>query len=141
MLVTVIVLFVVCWGPSLIDNVLVSFGLVEQLNYGHLKHLRQTFALLSYFNSCVNPFVYAFMSRNFRKSFKYAMCSCFPKKGYRGVGRNGRQASFQTGTSSLSHGQSLKSEGESRNSHLRCKLLSHTAVKSDDSDVEYETNF
>ncbi len=41
MLVIVIVLFAVCWGPTLIDNVLRSFNLVEKLNYGHLKHLRQ----------------------------------------------------------------------------------------------------
>lgn len=74
MLVAVIVLFTICWSPSLIDNVLVAFGVVERLNYGYLKHLRQAFALMSYFNSCVNPFVYAFMSKNFRATFKHALC-------------------------------------------------------------------
>ncbi len=35
------------------------------------KHSRfQAFALMSYFNSCVNPIVYAFMSKNFRDSFR-----------------------------------------------------------------------
>lgn len=41
MLVIVIVLFAVCWGPSLIDNVLVAFGKVDRLHYGHLKPMRQ----------------------------------------------------------------------------------------------------
>ena len=41
MLVTVIVLFAVCWGPALIDNVLVAFGMLDRLNIGHLKPMRQ----------------------------------------------------------------------------------------------------
>lgn len=76
MLVIVIVLFTVCWGPTLIDNVLAAFGLIDKLNYDNLKYLRQAFALMSYFNSCVNPVVYAFMSKHWRESFKYALCLC-----------------------------------------------------------------
>ncbi len=132
MLVAIIVLFAVCWGPTFIDDVLVAFGLVEKLHYGHLKPMRQVngytasqdsaasiihgrisctcemcksegdvsddkehtmlsllssscprspfgirrdnlllralqaFSLMAYSNSCVNPVVYAFMSKNFR---------------------------------------------------------------------------
>ena len=77
MLVSIIVLFSICWGPILIDNVLVAFGYLNKYNYGYLKYMRQAFALMSYFNSCVNPIVYAFMSKNFRDSFKYALCLCF----------------------------------------------------------------
>ena len=89
MLVAIIVLFAVCHGPSLIDNVLVSFGYVEQLNYGHLKYIRQAFALMSYFNSCINPVVYTFMSKTFRDSFRYALCVCSGQDNlqYRGVVR------------------------------------------------------
>ena len=76
MLVSIIMLFTVCWGPSLIDNVLIAFGQVNRLNYGNLKYMRQAFSLMSYFNSCVNPIVYAFMSKNFRDSFRYALCLC-----------------------------------------------------------------
>ena len=76
MLVSIIVLFALCWGPSLIDNVLIAFHKVDRLNYGHLKYIRMAFALMSYFNSCVNPIVYAFMSKNFRQSFKHALCPC-----------------------------------------------------------------
>ena len=77
-LVIVISLFVVCWSPVLIDNVLRAFGVVEKYNYGWLKHMRQAFSLMSYANSCVNPIVYGFMSKNFRDSFQTAVCSCCP---------------------------------------------------------------
>ena len=66
MLVAIILLFALCWGPFLIDNTLVSFDLVNRYHYGYLKPLRQSFAIMTYANSCVNPIVYAFMSRNFR---------------------------------------------------------------------------
>ena len=78
-MVTIVVLFTICWGPALIDNVLVAFGVVNRLNYGHLKPMRQAFDVMSYFNSCVNPIVYAFMSKNWRKSFFTALCSCCSK--------------------------------------------------------------
>ena len=80
MLVAIIIIFAVCWGPSLIDNVLVAFELVEALNYSHLKPMRQVFALLTYLNSCANPIVYAFMSRNFRQCFHTALRSLIRKR-------------------------------------------------------------
>ena len=70
MLVAIIVLFAICWGPSLIDNVLIAFGVLNQLHYGYLKPMRMAFSLMSYANSCVNPVVYVFMSKNFRTSFQ-----------------------------------------------------------------------
>lgn len=106
MLVTIIVLFGICWAPSLIDNVLVAFGVLNRLHHGYLTPMRQVFSLMSYFNSCVNPCVYAFMSRNFRESFKYALCACARKERH---GRNFRynrstsfQSTFHTRTTSLS---------------------------------------
>ncbi|KAH9489295.1 hypothetical protein Btru_057032 [Bulinus truncatus] len=82
MLVTVVVLFAICWGPILISNVLTAFGHLQQLNYHYLKPMRMTFNLLSYFNSCINPIVYAFMSKNFRQSFKFAICACLKGKAF-----------------------------------------------------------
>ena len=80
MLVIVILLFAICWGPILIDNVLTSFGYLDVYNYGVLKYTRQIMSLMSYANSCFNPIIYCFMSKNFRKSFQYALSPCLPRK-------------------------------------------------------------
>lgn len=101
MLVTVIVLFAVCWGPLLIDNVLKAFGIVEYYNYDHLKHVRQAFAVMAYANSCVNPVVYAFMSKNFRDSFRHAIFACCPRRAHFLGTRPTRQVSFQTHSTSV----------------------------------------
>ena len=96
MLVIVIFLFALCWGPLLIDNVLQSFGIVQDLNYGAIKHARQAFAVMAYANSCVNPVVYAFMSKNFRDSFRHAIFACCPRRAHFLGARPVRQVSFQT---------------------------------------------
>lgn len=74
MLIVVVIIFVLCWTPILIINVLMAFEVVPMLNYGNLKSVKTTFLLLSYANSCVNPIIYGFMSQNFRASFKAACC-------------------------------------------------------------------
>ena len=82
MLIVVVDLFVVCWTPVLVNNVLVAFQVIDYLSIGVLKPLRMTFHLMSYANSCLNPFVYAFMSKNFRDGFKHAICACLTGNGY-----------------------------------------------------------
>lgn len=76
MLIVVILIFVLCWTPILVMNVLKAFSVLPSLNYGHIKAVRTVFHLLSYANSCVNPIIYGFMSRNFRASFKAALFKC-----------------------------------------------------------------
>jgi hypothetical protein len=79
MLVIIIGLFFICWAPIKINNILVGFGKLPNANEGVLWHLRIYFFLLSYFNSCVNPVVYAFMSRNFREGFKISIKICLKR--------------------------------------------------------------
>lgn len=76
MLIVVVLLFSICWAPILINNVLVAVGVLDQLHHGYLKPMREAFFVMSYLNSCVNPIVYGFMSKNFRESFKLALLSC-----------------------------------------------------------------
>lgn len=76
MLIVVVVIFVLCWTPILVINVLMAFAIIPSLNYGHMKAVKTTFHLFSYANSCVNPIIYGFMSRSFRSSFKAALYKC-----------------------------------------------------------------
>ena len=115
MLVAIVVLFIICWGPYLTDNVLVAFDILDRFHFGYLKYMREAFSLMAYFNSCVNPVVYAFMSKNFRESFKQALCACMYRRNTRGRFRYGRQMSFQTTRTtsfSLTRATSIKNEGE-----------------------------
>lgn len=81
MLITVVIIFVLCWTPILVVNVLTAFSILPSLNYGHLKTIKTAFHLFSYANSCVNPIIYGFMSRNFRASFRAALAKCLGCKG------------------------------------------------------------
>lgn len=76
MLITVVVIFVLCWTPILVLGVLQGFSIIQPLNYGVLKYVKSAFLLSSYANSCVNPIIYGFMSRNFRTSFRAALAKC-----------------------------------------------------------------
>ena len=105
MLLTIITIFFLCWGPKLIHEVLKGFHL-EQLHtptafnimvgcdqyhsigillvrscHGRCSwHLMWQFRvlqlalnLLPYLQSAVNPVIYGFMSRNFRRSMRVAL--------------------------------------------------------------------
>ncbi|CAG5128349.1 unnamed protein product, partial [Candidula unifasciata] len=76
MLVFVVALFAICWGPIMFNNVLVAFHVLQPLHHGYLKPMRQGFWLMGYVNSCLNPIVYGFMSKNFRESFRNTVSLC-----------------------------------------------------------------
>ncbi|XP_026468887.1 somatostatin receptor type 1-like [Ctenocephalides felis] len=86
MLSVVVTLFAVCWSPLLVDNVMTSFGLGSPVRQGPNKHWHTAFHLMAYFNSCINPIVYGFMSKSFRDSF--ALTLCCSSKGAKGVRRD-----------------------------------------------------
>lgn len=50
MLVAVVVLFVICWGPILVDNMLTAYGYLPHVKAGTYKHLNTAFQLMAYFN-------------------------------------------------------------------------------------------
>ncbi|GAB6032757.1 hypothetical protein CHUAL_011624 [Chamberlinius hualienensis] len=65
MLILVIVLFLICWGPHLILNILQKQGLEYFTPF--VYSLRNTFTLLPFVHSCLNPIIYSIMSSNFRR--------------------------------------------------------------------------
>ncbi|XP_053726442.1 KISS1 receptor b [Synchiropus splendidus] len=68
MVVVMVVLFLVCWGPIQICILLQTFGHRSYMLY----KLKIWGHCMSYCNSSVNPLVYAFMGNNFKKAFKHA---------------------------------------------------------------------
>lgn len=73
MLALIVVLFLLCWGPRLIMNVLVKLGL--PIYSAWIYNTRIVCNLLSFVHSALNPFVYGFMSSNFRAM----VCSSFTR--------------------------------------------------------------
>ena len=76
MVLAVVVVFAVCWFP--IHTLNLWMRLAVDFPYSYATYIFKVFAhTLSYANSCVNPFVYAFMGENFRKYLKKAFPVCF----------------------------------------------------------------
>jgi len=79
LVVVVVATFAVCWLP-------LQLIFVVQFVAGYTDHGTQFVTAkivsncLAYTNSCVNPFLYAFLSDAFRKSFYKVMCCLLPKQ-------------------------------------------------------------
>jgi len=50
MLISIVILFIVCWAPILVFNVLQSFGVIDFNLIGTNKYAKTTFSLMAYFN-------------------------------------------------------------------------------------------
>ncbi|XP_066516892.1 somatostatin receptor type 5 isoform X2 [Hoplias malabaricus] len=72
MVVVIVVVFVLCWLPFFIINIV---NLIVILPENSLMVGVYFFAvILSYANSCANPFLYGFLSDNFKQSFRKVLC-------------------------------------------------------------------
>ncbi|CAF0954937.1 unnamed protein product [Brachionus calyciflorus] len=71
MLICIVAIFFISWSPITINHLLVSFDVLPNVNHGYLWYARLVFYAMSYINSCVNPVVYTFMSKNFREGFRH----------------------------------------------------------------------
>lgn len=65
MLILVVILFLLCWGPRLVMEIVVKCCL-SVFNHG-VYTVRIIFYLLPFVHSCLNPIVYCFMSSKFRR--------------------------------------------------------------------------
>lgn len=77
MLILVIVLFLICWGSRLSMEISIKIGLSTFSQ--EIYFLRIAINLLPYVHSCLNPFIYSLMSKNFRRSMwrRIHCCCCF----------------------------------------------------------------
>ena len=72
MVVVIVVVFVLCWLPFFILNVVnLVFILPENSLMAGVYFFVVT---LTYVNSCANPLLYGFLSENFRQSFQKVLC-------------------------------------------------------------------
>lgn len=72
MVVIVVAMFALCWLPIQVVFMVQNFGhYSEDISYIAIQMVANC---LAYMNSCVNPILYAFLSDNFRRSFRKLLC-------------------------------------------------------------------
>ncbi|KAM8844628.1 somatostatin receptor type 5-like [Spinachia spinachia] len=70
MVVIVVAVFVLCWLPFYALNIIILLVKLPQEDQG----LYYLVVVLGYANSCANPIVYCFLSDNFKRGFRKALC-------------------------------------------------------------------
>ena len=75
MLMVVVLLFILCWGPTIITEMLIGLG--KQTFTQAFYVLKLVSALLPFIHCCINPLIYCFMSKNFRRSMSRVMSTVF----------------------------------------------------------------
>ncbi|XP_071118743.1 orexin receptor type 2-like [Haliotis cracherodii] len=76
MLITIVIVFSICYLPVHILNILRYFKILLSTNNDVAAVQSQLSHWLPYFNSALNPVIYNFMSAKFRKEFKLACYCC-----------------------------------------------------------------
>ncbi|XP_047428884.1 somatostatin receptor type 5-like isoform X2 [Mugil cephalus] len=74
MVVIIVLVFVLCWLPFYTTNMVNLAYPIPENN----ATIYFSLVILTYVNSCANPVLYAFLSKNFKQSFQKALC-CYKK--------------------------------------------------------------
>jgi len=72
MVIVVVAVFAVCWLPLHVSFV-IQYSSSSVSTW--LVAVRIPFTCLAYINSCLNPFLYAFLSHNFQRSVARRLCA------------------------------------------------------------------
>lgn len=81
MLMAVVAVFIICWTPQQAFLLWDAYRSQSKAIPGYIYPLKYTALFLAYFNSAMNPVIYAGMNDNFRKGFNEAMhCRLFRQR-------------------------------------------------------------
>lgn len=72
MVVIIVVVFVLCWSPFYILNIVNYIIILPDKTF--IDDVYFIAVILSYVNSCANPILYGFLSDNFKQSFRKVLC-------------------------------------------------------------------
>lgn len=81
MVVVVVAVFVLCWLPFYVLNIVNLLVVLP----GDFRGLYVFVVVLSYANSCANPILYGFLSENFKRGFRKALCGTSRRVNNRGA--------------------------------------------------------
>ncbi|ODM97955.1 Somatostatin receptor type 4 [Orchesella cincta] len=90
---TVVTVYFLCWAPYWATQMALIFMPHESNHSGTVLIIFLLAGCLSYSNSAMNPILYAFLSDNFKKSFKKA-CSCATNKDFNNTTMNQENSIF-----------------------------------------------
>lgn len=74
MVVVMVLVFLICWLPFFVTNMVNLIHIIPEAN----TTIYFIIVILTYLNSCVNPFLYGFLSENFKQSFQKVLCAYKP---------------------------------------------------------------
>ncbi|XP_031237937.1 pyroglutamylated RF-amide peptide receptor-like [Mastomys coucha] len=95
MMVTVVVLFAVCWAPFHIVHMMIEYSNFEkEYDEVTIKMIFAVVQIIGFFNSICNPIIYALMNENFKKNFVSAVCYCIVKEMPSPARKQGRSAAM-----------------------------------------------
>ncbi|XP_072104260.1 G-protein coupled receptor 54-like [Mobula birostris] len=103
MVVVIVLLFTVCWGPIQVFVLFQGFYTGFQVNLETYK-IKTWANCMSYANSSINPIIYTFMGENFRRSFRKAFPFMFKQRVRDGTftsGSRNAEVKFVTGESQV----------------------------------------
>ena len=72
MVVIIVLVFVLCWLPFFIANIVNLFYIIPESETSATVFF--FLVILTYVNSCANPILYVFLSDNFKQSFQKVLC-------------------------------------------------------------------
>ncbi|KAM9346050.1 somatostatin receptor type 5-like [Symphorus nematophorus] len=87
MVVIIVLVFVLCWLPFFTTNIVNLIHIIPENKT--TTSLYFSLVILTYVNSCANPFLYGFLSDNFKQSFQKVLCIHKPN----GVGTTDKMGS------------------------------------------------